>query len=129
MREGTSEVLIGMPGVSDLHPWCLDFQTHWRRVQGVVAKPGDIKRLSKVLLMAKVGRPGLHVVLDNLSTHNTPDVVSWLTENPRVHFHFTPVGSSWIGGSGSMRSRTVRAGAGPEHRDSAEVLRADACFR
>jgi transposase len=38
----------------------------------------------------------IHVVLDNLSTHTTPDVAAWLQVNPRVHFHFTPVGSSWI---------------------------------
>jgi transposase len=38
----------------------------------------------------------IHVVLDNLSTHSTPDVKEWLGKNPHVHFHFTPVGSSWI---------------------------------
>jgi transposase len=38
----------------------------------------------------------VHVVLDNLSTHTTPDVAAWLRDNPHVHFHFTPVGSSWI---------------------------------
>jgi transposase len=38
----------------------------------------------------------VHVVLDNLSTHTTPEVVAWLQDNPHVHFHFTPVGSSWI---------------------------------
>jgi transposase len=38
----------------------------------------------------------IHVVLDNLSTHTTPDVETWLQDNPHVHFHFTPVGSSWI---------------------------------
>src|SRR5215207_2086847 len=38
----------------------------------------------------------IHVVLDNLSTHTTPQVVAWLEKNPRVKFHFTPVGSSWI---------------------------------
>lgn len=38
----------------------------------------------------------VHVVLDNLSTHTTPDVERWLEKNPQVHFHFTPVGSSWI---------------------------------
>ena len=38
----------------------------------------------------------IHVVLDNLSTHSTPDVEAWLAKNPHVHFHFTPVGSSWI---------------------------------
>jgi transposase len=38
----------------------------------------------------------IHVVLDNLSTHTTPDVEAWLEKNPHVQFHFTPVGSSWI---------------------------------
>jgi transposase len=38
----------------------------------------------------------IHVVLDNLSTHTTPQVEAWLTRNPQVTFHFTPVGSSWI---------------------------------
>lgn len=38
----------------------------------------------------------VHVVLDNLSTHNTADVQEWLVQNPTVHFHFTPVGSSWL---------------------------------
>ncbi len=38
----------------------------------------------------------VHVVLDNLSTHTTPDVLTWLEAHPRVHFHFTPVGSSWM---------------------------------
>jgi transposase len=38
----------------------------------------------------------VHVVLDNLSTHTTPEVAAWLRDNPHVHFHFTPVGSSWI---------------------------------
>ena len=38
----------------------------------------------------------IHVVLDNLSTHTTPDVAQWLTDNPHVSFHFTPIGSSWM---------------------------------
>lgn len=38
----------------------------------------------------------IHVVLDNLSTHDTPEVRAWLAANPNVRFHFTPVGSSWI---------------------------------
>jgi hypothetical protein len=27
----------------------------------------------------------LHVILDNSSTHGTPDVVAWLAEHPEVH--------------------------------------------
>ncbi len=38
----------------------------------------------------------IHVVLDNLSTHTTPEVTAWLETHPNVHFHFTPIGSSWI---------------------------------
>ncbi len=34
--------------------------------------------------------------MDNLSTHTTPEVSAWLSKNPHIHFHFTPVGSSWL---------------------------------
>jgi transposase len=38
----------------------------------------------------------VHVVLDNLSTHTTPEVMSWLEASPHVRFHFTPKGASWV---------------------------------
>jgi transposase len=38
----------------------------------------------------------LHVVLDNSSTHGTPEVKTWLTENPLVQFHYTPTSASWL---------------------------------
>jgi transposase len=38
----------------------------------------------------------IHVVLDNLSTHTTPEVMAWLERNPHVNFHFTPKGASWV---------------------------------
>ena len=38
----------------------------------------------------------LHVILDNLSTHKTQDVHTWLLRHPRVHFHFTPTYGSWM---------------------------------
>ena len=38
----------------------------------------------------------LHVILDNSSTHKTPAVLAWLRQHPRVHFHFTPKGASWL---------------------------------
>lgn len=38
----------------------------------------------------------VHVILDNLSTHKTPAVQSWLLKHPRFHLHFTPTGSSWL---------------------------------
>jgi transposase len=41
-------------------------------------------------------RKPLHVVLDNSSTHSTPEVKRWLQRHKRVHFHFTPTGASWL---------------------------------
>ena len=41
-------------------------------------------------------RVELHVILDNSSTHSTPDVQAWLAKNPRVHFHYTPTSASWL---------------------------------
>jgi transposase len=41
-------------------------------------------------------RRNLHFILDNSSTHSTPDVQAWLTANPRVSFHFTPTSASWM---------------------------------
>jgi len=38
----------------------------------------------------------LHVVLDNVSTHKTPDVQAWLLRHPRITFHFTPTSASWM---------------------------------
>lgn len=41
-------------------------------------------------------RGDLHVILDNSSTHSTPAVQAWLAAHPRVTFHFTPTGASWL---------------------------------
>jgi transposase len=41
-------------------------------------------------------RKPLHVVLDNSSTHSTPEVKRWLGRHKRVHFHFTPTSASWL---------------------------------
>jgi len=38
----------------------------------------------------------LHVVLDNVSTHSTPEVRAWLARHPRITFHFTPTSASWM---------------------------------
>jgi transposase len=38
----------------------------------------------------------VHVVLDNLSAHKTPEVKRWLLRHPRYTFHFVPTGSSWM---------------------------------
>jgi transposase len=41
-------------------------------------------------------RRPLHVVLDNSSTHSTPEVTAWLARHRRVYFHFTPTSASWL---------------------------------
>jgi transposase len=38
----------------------------------------------------------IHVVLDNVATHKTPEVIRWLARHPRWVFHFTPTSSSWL---------------------------------
>jgi transposase len=68
----------------------------------VIAKCFPRKRTSEVLkfLTGVVGRypksREIHVILDNISTHNNDDIARWLEKRPNVTFHFTPVGSSWI---------------------------------
>jgi transposase len=39
---------------------------------------------------------GVHLVLDNASSHKTPTVRRWLAQHPRFVLHFTPTSSSWI---------------------------------
>jgi transposase len=41
-------------------------------------------------------RRELHVILDNSSSHSTPEVRGWLARHPHVHFHYTPTSASWL---------------------------------
>ena len=38
----------------------------------------------------------VHLICDNLSTHKTPAIATWLAAHPRFHLHFTPTSSSWL---------------------------------
>ena len=38
----------------------------------------------------------VHLVVDNVSTHKTPQIQRWLLRHPRFHLHFTPTYSSWM---------------------------------
>jgi transposase len=38
----------------------------------------------------------VHLVVDNSSIHNTPEVRTWLRRHPRFRLHFTPTYSSWL---------------------------------
>jgi transposase len=37
----------------------------------------------------------VYFILDNVSTHKTPEVLAWLQRNPRVQFYFVPTSASW----------------------------------
>jgi transposase len=37
-----------------------------------------------------------HLVCDNLSAHDTDDVLDWLIDHPRWTLHFTPKHASWL---------------------------------
>ena len=39
---------------------------------------------------------GGHIICDNLSAHDTDDVVTWFEEHPRWTRHFTPKHASWL---------------------------------
>jgi transposase len=43
-----------------------------------------------------VGELQVHAILNNLSTHKTPQVQQWLLRHQRFHFHFTPTYGSWM---------------------------------
>lgn len=42
------------------------------------------------------GRTPLHLVMDNASTHSTPEVRRWFKRHPRFTVHFVPTSSSWL---------------------------------
>src|ERR1700735_1571829 len=51
--------------------------------------------LTHLVAQAKWARE-IHIVLDNLSAHKTEAVQQFLSEHPKVRFHFTPTYSSWL---------------------------------
>ena len=55
----------------------------------------DFLRFLKAVDRCYRGRE-LHVILNNSSTHSTPEVRTWLEKHPHVCFHFTPTGASWL---------------------------------
>ena len=38
----------------------------------------------------------IHIALDNVSSHKTPEVHKWLLKHPHFEFHFTPTYSAWM---------------------------------
>ena len=58
----------------------------------------DVLRFFKQIDAAVAPDLDVHVVLDNLSAHSTPDIAKWLAhkDRRRWHLHFTPTSSSWL---------------------------------
>jgi transposase len=50
----------------------------------------------------------LHLIVDNSSTHKTPEVKRWLERHPRFHMHFTPTSASWLNAVESWFSQLER---------------------
>jgi transposase len=74
-----------------------------------------------------VGLLDLHLVLDNLSTHKTPEVKRWVLRHPRFHFHFVPTGSSWLNRVerwfNDLTYRQIRRGTFRSERELIEMLK------
>jgi transposase len=47
-------------------------------------------------VVAKHPDQDMHIILDNASTHTSEETNAWLAVHPRVTFHFTPAGGSWL---------------------------------
>jgi transposase len=56
-----------------------------------------------------------HIIVDNLSAHKTKAVEQFLADHPKVHFHFTPTGASWLNmieaWFGILTRKSVRRGS------------------
>lgn len=48
------------------------------------------------LVASQPAQREIHVIVDNLSTHKTTAVQTFLAAHPNVHLHFTPTYSSWL---------------------------------
>jgi transposase len=56
----------------------------------------DFIRFLERLIATQPRRREVHIVLDNLATHKTQQVRTFLAAHPQVHLHFTPTYSSWL---------------------------------
>jgi len=67
----------------------------------------------------------VHLILDNYSTHKTPEIKKWLLRHPRFQLHFTPTYSSWMNlierWFGELTEKWVRRGT---HRSTRELEQA-----
>ncbi len=75
------------------------FNTQTGELLGKTASPHTsaefVAFLTDIVLNQPRGQE-THVIADNLSSHKTEQVKTFLAEHPNVHLHFTPTYSSWL---------------------------------
>ncbi len=57
----------------------------------------------------------VHLIVDNVSSHKTPEIHRWLIRRPRFTLHFTPTFSSWMNMGGALVCRAHDEVAAPRH--------------
>jgi transposase len=64
----------------------------------------------------------VHIVMDNVSSHNTQAIRNWFAQRPRWHVHYTPTSASWINQVerffANLTEKQIRRGV---HRSTAEL--------
>lgn len=63
-----------------------------------------LDQIEKAIPAGKV----IHAIMDNYATHKHPEVIAWLTDNPRWTFHFTPTSCSWLNAVEGFFSKITR---------------------
>jgi transposase len=56
----------------------------------------EFRRFLNLINRSVPGDLDVHVIVDNSSTHKTPEIHRWLVRHPRFTLHFTPTYSSWL---------------------------------
>ncbi len=105
----TAPVLPLMPGVSErrTHDYVRNGTTNLYAALDVASgqvianmtprhRAEEFRRFLNVIDKSVPAHLGVHVVLDNSSTHKTPAIQRWLLRHPRFTLHFTPTYSSWL---------------------------------
>ena len=114
-RNGTTDLLAAL----DVVERRINGECHKRhRAREFLAFLGPLDR-------SKPTELDLHLVLDNLSTHKTPEVKRWLLRHPR--FYFVPAVSSWLNQVERwFKNRTyrqIRRGKFRGERDQIDMLK------
>jgi len=97
-RHGTAVLFAGLNvHEGDVAGWVTDST----RRENFVEFMGDLVRQTP---------PGLdlHCIVDNLKTHSTDLVETFLAAHPQVHLHFTPTHASWLNQVWVNRPREAR---------------------